>query len=72
MEAKYLSQNSRTVSAQISARNFYRTVSAQPHNPAHVFLLLIAHRCNIMLEIRGDSPYFGEQMSVTKGNNEQQ
>jgi hypothetical protein len=72
MEAKYLLQNPRTVSAQILAGDNYRTVSAQPHNPAHVFLLIIAHRCNIMLEIRGDSPYFGEQLSATKGKNEQQ
>ena len=47
----------RTVPAQIQAGKRCRTVSAQPHNPAQVFLPIVATRCKIMLAIRGKRLY---------------
>jgi hypothetical protein len=38
-------ETARTDSAQIQAGNSRRTFSAQPHNPAQVFLPIVATRC---------------------------
>jgi hypothetical protein len=50
----------------------FRTVPAHPHNPAQVFLPIIAQRCKIMLAIRGKHLYLGVQVNVKKGKYEQQ
>jgi hypothetical protein len=51
--------SARTDSAQIQAGKRYRTISAQPHNPAQLFLPIVAQRCKIMLAIRGERSYLG-------------
>jgi len=38
-------ETARTASAQISAGNSRRTFLAQPHNPAQVFLPIVATKC---------------------------
>jgi hypothetical protein len=49
--------NRRTESAQISDTGLYRTVSAQPHNPAQLFLPIVAPGCKITLDFREKGLY---------------
>jgi len=49
----------RTVTAQIQAAADYRTLSAQPHKPAQLFLPMPASRRKIAVDIRGEALYKG-------------
>jgi hypothetical protein len=48
-----------SVTAQIQPAADYRTLSAQPHKPAQVFLPMPASRRKITVDIRGEAMYKG-------------
>jgi hypothetical protein len=62
----------RTVTAQIQVAANRRTLSAQPHKPAQVFLLIVAQRCNKTLAIRGKMSYKYRHLTAQKCNERQQ